>query len=97
MISSYIIPGVLVDSYYVSLIVAVVIALLNIFVKPLLILFTLPINIMTLGLFTFVINTTIILLAAKIVPGFGVSKFWDALLFSILLSLVSSILHKLIV
>ena len=97
MISAYIIPGVIIESYWVALVTAVVIALLNIFVKPLLILFSLPINILTLGLFTFVINTAIIVIAAAIVPGFEANRFWDALLFSILLSLVTAILHKLIV
>ena len=97
MISAYIIPGVTVSNYYVALVAAVVIAILNIFVKPLLILFSLPINILTLGLFTFVINTAIIAIAAAIVPGFEANSFWAALLFSILLSLVTAILHKLLV
>ena len=97
MISAYIIPGVVVQSYFVALVAAVMIAILNIFVKPLLILFSLPINILTLGLFTFVINSAIIAIAAALVPGFEVNRFWDALLFSILLSLITAILHKLIV
>lgn len=97
MISAYIIPGVVVQSYFVALVAAVMIAILNIFVKPLLIFLSLPINILTLGLFTFVINSAIIAIAAALVPGFEVNSFWDALLFSILLSLITAILHKLII
>jgi putative membrane protein len=68
--------------------------LLNIFVKPLLIILTLPITIFTFGLFLFVINALIILLAAKFVNGFRVDGFWWALLFSLLLSILTSFLYK---
>jgi putative membrane protein len=73
---------------------AVVLGLLNIFVKPLLIILTLPITIFTFGLFLFVINALIILLAAKFVNGFRVDGFWWALLFSLLLSILTSFLYK---
>ncbi|MDA8611380.1 phage holin family protein, partial [Candidatus Pacebacteria bacterium] len=65
--------------------------ILNIFFKPIIILLTLPINILTLGLFSLVINALLIMLAAKIVPDFIVSGFWTALLFSIVVSLVNAI------
>jgi putative membrane protein len=89
-------PGIGVDSYLTAIVVAVVLALLRIFVKPLLIFFTLPLTIFTLGLFLFVINAIIILLAGKLVDGFVVSGFWYALLFSLLLSFFQSILYSLL-
>ena len=81
-----ILPGVTVIDYTTAVIVAIVISLLNMFVRPLLVFFTLPATIVTLGLFLFVINAIIILLADKLVDGFEVSRFFTALLFSILLS-----------
>ena len=93
-ILAHILSGVTVDGYVGALIVAVVLAILNILVKPLLVIFTLPVTIMTLGLFLLVINALIILLADKLVDGFGVSSFWTALLFSVLLSILQSILHS---
>jgi putative membrane protein len=87
-------PGVSVDSFTTSLIVAVVLGLLNLFVKPILILFTLPVTLVTFGLFLLVINAVIIMLCTKIVGGFQVETFWTAIFFSIILSISQSILHK---
>lgn len=92
---AHLLSGVDVDGYLGALIVAVVLAILNLLIKPLLVIFTLPVTIMTLGLFLLVINALIILLADKLIDGFGVSSFWSALLFSILLSILQSILHSL--
>lgn len=91
---SYILKGVHIDGFMTAIIVAVVLAVLNALVKPILILLTLPITIITLGLFLFVINALIILLCDKLIDGFSVDGFWWALLFSILLSIVSSILYS---
>jgi putative membrane protein len=91
---SYLLSGVEIDKFTTALLLAVVLAVMNALVKPILVILTLPITIITLGLFLFVINALIILLAAKFVPGFTVHGFWWALLFSILLSLVSSILYS---
>ena len=91
-----VLPGVSVSGSLSAIIVAVVIALLNMFVKPLLIFFTLPATIVTFGLFLFVINAIIILLADKLVDGFAVSGFFAALLFSILLSIFRSVLFSLL-
>ena len=91
-----ILPGVAVTNYITAVIVAVVIALLNMFVRPLLVFFTLPATIVTLGLFLFVINAIIILLAAKLVDGFVVNGFFSALLFSVLLSVFRSFLFSLL-
>ncbi len=91
---SYMLSGVHIDGFITALIVAVVLAVLNALVKPILVILTLPITIITLGLFLFVINALIILLGARLIDGFSVDGFWWALLFSILLSIVSSILYS---
>ncbi|GAO42202.1 phage holin family protein [Flavihumibacter petaseus] len=91
---SYLLPGIHIDSFVTALILALVLALLNALLKPILILLSLPITLLTLGLFLLVINAAIILLAAKVVDGFKVDGFWWALLFSILLSVGSSILNS---
>jgi putative membrane protein len=91
LLLSYLLPGVSVAGWEVALLVALVLGLLNIFVKPILILFTLPATIFTLGLFLLVINAIIIMLCDALVPGFDVSSFWSALLFSIVLSLCQSL------
>jgi len=93
-ILAHILPGIKIDSFFTAIIVAVVLAVLDAFVKPLLILLTLPATILTLGLFLFVINAVIILIAENFVDGFRVESFWFALLFSILLSFFNSFVHK---
>ena len=85
-------PGVHVATYGIAILVALVISLLNLLVKPLLVILTLPVTILTLGLFLLVINALIILLASSLVSGFNVDGFWWALLFSLLLSILQSIL-----
>jgi putative membrane protein len=89
-------PGVHVAGFVTALIVAVVLGLLNIFVKPIMVILTLPVTIVTLGLFLLVINALIILLCTYIVGGFSVDSFWIALFFSIVLSILQSIMYKLI-
>lgn len=88
-------PGVTVAGYVTAIIVALVLALLNLIVKPVLVLLTLPVTILTFGLFLIVINAIIILLADAFVGGFDVSGFWIAVLFSILLSIFQSLLFSL--
>ena len=88
--------GVYVDNYITSLIVVVLISVLNILVKPILVILTLPVTILTLGLFLFVINAVIILLADKLIDGFRVDGIWTAILFSILLCILQSLLHSFI-
>ena len=92
-IIAHLLGGVEVNGYVGAIIVALVLAILNLFVKPILIIFTLPVTILTLGLFLLVINALIILLADKLIDGFGVNGFWTALIFSVLLSILQSILH----
>jgi len=96
LVLAYILPGVAVTGYLAAIIVAIVIAFLNMFVRPLLIFLTLPATIVTLGLFLLVINAIIILLADKLVDNFAVSGFWAALFFSVLLSIFRSWLFQLL-
>ena len=93
-ILAHLLSGVGVDGYLGALIVAIVLSILNLFVKPILVIFTLPATILTLGLFLLVINAVIILLADKLINGFTVANFWWALLFSILLSILHSLLKE---
>jgi len=88
IIVAYLLPGITLESFGAALLLAAVLAILNAFVKPLLIFLTLPFTIITFGLFLVVVNAIIILLAQKMVPGFYVAGFWWAVLFSIILSVV---------
>jgi putative membrane protein len=84
---AYIIPGVHVTGFMAALAVALVLGILNAFLKPVLLILTLPINILTLGLFTFVLNALLIMLVSKIVPGFVIDGFLWAFVFGITLSI----------
>jgi len=95
MIISHLMKGVIVDEFMSALTVAVVLALLNLFVKPILVILTLPVTILTLGFFYLVINAAMILVCDHFIDGFKVSAFWTAMLFSIILSLSQSIVFKL--
>ncbi|SDG66916.1 putative membrane protein [Flavobacterium omnivorum] len=86
-------PGVRVDGFTTALIVAIVLGFLNIFIKPILVILTLPVTILTLGLFLLIINALMILLCTKIVGGFSVDTFLTALFFSIILSILQSIMN----
>lgn len=96
IILAKILPGVAVESYGSAIIVAIVIALLRFLVKPILVILTLPITIVTFGLFLLIINAIIILMAGYFVDDFEVVSIWWALLFSLLLSLFQSILFSLL-
>ena len=96
MATGYILPGVHVSDFFTAVVVSIVLGILNTFVKPVLVILTLPINILTFWLFTFVINAVLVLVASAIVPGFKVNGFWWALAFSLVLSLVSSFLNSLV-
>lgn len=89
MLIPYLIASVRVDSFGVALLAALVIGLVNAVLRPLAILITLPINILTLGLFIFVINALLFQLAAHLVPGFWVAGFWAAFFGALLYSLIS--------
>lgn len=96
MISAYLIPGVVIAGFWSAFVLAAVLGVVNVLLKPILVVITLPINILTLGLFTFVINALMILLAGTIVKGFDVGGFLNALLFGIVLSVVNFILSKIL-
>ncbi|MCM4174022.1 phage holin family protein [Arenibacter sp. TNZ] len=94
VILANILPGVGVDTYTTAIIVAIVLSLLNFIVKPVLVILTLPVTILTLGLFLLIINAIIILLADYFISGFQVNNIWWALLFSLLLSFLQSIFYS---
>ena len=94
LVISKVMKGVIIDEFTTALTVAIVLGLLNFFVKPILVLFTLPVTIFTLGLFLLVINAAMILLCDHFVDGFKVSSFWTAMLFSIILSLSQSLVYQ---
>lgn len=95
LVSAYILPGVHVSTIKTALAAAVVLGIVNTILKPILLLLSLPLNILTLGLFTLVIDAILVLVTSRIVPGMTVDGFWWALLFSLVLSFVNSFLHKL--
>ena len=95
VIASFLFKGVEVDSVFTAIIVAAVLAVLNALIKPILVILTIPITIVTLGLFLLVINAAMVLLAGKIVPGFHVDGFWTAFFFSIILTLINSVFNAL--
>jgi putative membrane protein len=95
MIAAYLIPGVTINSFFSALFVALFLGIINILIRPVLILITLPINILTLGLFTFAINAILVLLASSVIKGFEVGGFWTAMFFSIVLSIVNYVLNGL--
>lgn len=91
---AWLFPGIEVSGYGIALLVAVVIALLRVIVKPILVILTLPVTILTFGLFLLVINAVIILLADSIVSGFSVANFWWALLFGVVLAIWQSVFFR---
>ncbi|HRP56756.1 phage holin family protein [Agriterribacter sp.] len=89
---AYLLKGIHIDSYWTALVFALVLAIVNLIIRPLLIILTIPLTIITLGLFLLVINALMVLLASKVVDGITIDGFWWALLFGLLLSIVSSLL-----
>ncbi|OKL41345.1 phage holin family protein [Pontibacter flavimaris] len=92
MLAAYVLPGVSIDGFLTALILALVLAVLNAIVRPILVFLTIPVTILTLGLFLLVINAVIILLADYLIAGFAVDGFIWALLFSLVLSVITAIL-----
>jgi putative membrane protein len=91
-----VVPGIVVDGLYPAVIAAIVLGLLNGIVRPILVILTLPVTIVTLGLFIFVINAALFLFAASFITGFTVTGFWTALLGSILVSVVTTVGNRLL-
>lgn len=95
VLTAYLLPNVEVSDYGTALIVALILAIVNVLVKPILVILTIPITIITLGLFLLVINAAIILFVDNLVEGFEVKGFWWALLFSLILSIFNSLFNDL--
>lgn len=96
MVAAYLIRGISVTGSSSALLAAALLGILNAFFRPILILLTLPINILTLGLFTFVINALLLMMASGVIGGFEVRGFWPALLGSLIISLISWLLNSFI-
>ncbi len=95
VVTAYILdPYVQLESFKVAILVAAVLSLFHIFLKPILVVLTIPVTLVTLGLFLWVINGALILLASRFIDGFLVTGFWWAVLFSFILAIVVSFLHK---
>lgn len=88
--------GVTISDFSTAILVSLVLGIVNTLIKPILLVFTLPINILTLGLFTWVINALMVVLVQNLVSGFQVVSFGWAILFSLVLSVVSSLLYSLV-
>lgn len=93
-VSAYILPGVHLSGWGTALVLAIVLGVINSFIRPILLILTLPINILTLGLFTFVVIALCVMLASLIVPGFQVDSFWWAMAFGVVLAIVSTVIHS---
>jgi putative membrane protein len=91
---AYVLPGVSVSDFTAAIVVALVLGIINALLKPILLLLTLPINILTLGLFTFVLNALLIILVANFVPGFSVDGFVWALVFGVILSIANATVNN---
>lgn len=96
LLSAYLIPGIIIEGLYIAIITAVILGVLNLIARPILVVLTLPITILTLGLFIFVINAALFWFAASFIDGFTVAGFIPALLGSIIVSLVSTVGNKLL-
>lgn len=94
LVAAYLLPGVKVDSYLAALTVAVVLGALNIFLKPIMIILTIPITVFTFGFFLIIINAVMIIITESLVSGFHVKNFWYAVLFSLLLSFVNFVFEQ---
>ena len=93
-LTAYLLPGIHLYNFGTAILVAIVLGAVNGFIRPLLFILTLPINILTLGLFTFVIMGLMVLLTSAIVPGFTVDGFWWAVAFAVVLSIINSVLQS---
>ena len=96
MVTSYFMEGIHVSGFFSAFFAAAILGILNAFFRPILIILTLPINILTLGLFTFVINAILLMMVSGVIPGFEVKGFWSALFGSLFISIVSWLLNSFI-
>ena len=96
LLAAYFLRGIHVTGFTAALATALVLGLINAVLRPVLVILTLPITVVTLGLFMLVINGLLVLLAAQVVPGFSVDGFWWALAFSVVVSVLNSLLRGLV-
>jgi putative membrane protein len=92
LVIAYVLPGVSVTGFFVALVVALVLGLINAFIKPVVLFFALPINMVTMGLFSFVIDAVMVMVAAWAVSGFDIDGFWWALVFALALAVVNMLI-----
>ena len=95
-ITAQVLSGVHVSNFLTAVIVAVILGVVNTLIKPIILLLTLPLTILTFGLFAFVINALLVLVVAQFVPGFSIDGFWWALIFSLVIEIISSFLNSLL-
>ena len=95
MLTAYLLPGIHVDGFVSALLLAAVLAVLNVTIKPVLVVLTIPVSVLTLGLFLIVINAGVILLADYFIPGTNIDGFWWAILFGLIVSILNSIFYGL--
>ncbi|MDD5475825.1 MAG: phage holin family protein [Syntrophales bacterium] len=93
MVASYLIEGVQITNFFAALFTAAVLGFLNTFFRPILLILTLPINVLSLGLFTFIINALLLKMASGVVPGFTVLGFWSAIFAALIISIVSALIE----
>jgi putative membrane protein len=96
MVAAYLMDGIQVSGFFSALFAAAILGILNAFFRPILILLTLPINILSLGLFIFIINAVLLLMVSGVIPGFVIQGFWSAIFGSLLISIVSGLLSSFI-
>lgn len=96
IVSAYLLDGIQVRSFMSAFLAAAVLATLNTFLRPIVFILTLPINVLSLGLFTLVINAVMVKLAAAVIPGFDVNGFWPAVLAALIISVVEWLLHRVV-
>lgn len=96
LFASYVLDGIRVSDFFSAFFAAAILGVLNAFLRPILIIITLPINILTFGLFTFIINALLLKMASGVIPGFEVHGFWPAVFGSLIISIVSWFLNSII-
>jgi putative membrane protein len=94
IVTAYLLDGIRISGFFSAVFAAAALATLNAFLRPVILVLTLPINVMTLGLFTFVINAVLLKMAAVVIPGFDVIGFWPAVWGSLLISIVAGLLNR---
>jgi len=95
MLTAYLLPGIHIDGFVSALLLAAVLALLNVTLKPVLVILTIPVSVFTMGLFLIVINAGVILLADYFIPGSNIDGFWWAIAFGLIVSIINSIFYSL--